>query len=177
MTTTTHPDTTTHETTLEPHVRQVDLDTVTRALGKRSFCLLATVSPADRPHAAGVLYQAVGTTLYVSTDLTSRKARNIGHNSRVGVNIPVRRAPFGPPSLIQFQGTAEILENDDPEITRLVEAGRLKKITSHGELERPGTCMVRITPARRLNTYGLGMSLIQLIRHPLDAAGYVELPS
>ena len=32
-------------------------------ISRRSFCTLATVSQAHRPHVAGVLYEAVGTTL------------------------------------------------------------------------------------------------------------------
>jgi hypothetical protein len=146
-----------------------------RALGKRSFCTLASVSAADRPHVAGVLYAAVGTTLYVSTDLTSRKARNVAANPHVGVCVPIRRLPIGPPSSVQFQGTAEVLALDDPEVLRLVDAGKLKSITAHGELEHPGGCFLRIRPGRRINTYGLGMSIRKLLKNPLDAAGVVEL--
>ena len=67
-------------------------------IGRRTVAHLATVSAAGRPHSAAVLYAAVGSTLYVSTDTGSRKARNIGANPFVGVSIPVRRLPFGPPS-------------------------------------------------------------------------------
>jgi hypothetical protein len=76
---------------------------------------------------------------------------------------------------VQYQGTAELLALDDPQIVELVEAGRLKAITSHGELDHPDGCFVRITPGRRINTYGLGMSLIDLIRHPLEAGGSIDL--
>jgi hypothetical protein len=74
---------------------------------------------------------------------------------------------------VQFQGVAEILALDDPEIVRLHQSGRLKAITSHGELEHPGGCFVRITPAGRIHTYGLGMPLLRLLRDPLNAAGVV----
>jgi hypothetical protein len=57
----------------------------------------------------------------------------------------------------------------------MVGAGELKKITSHGELDHPDGCFVRITPLRRITTYGLGMSLLTLIRDPLHAGGSVEL--
>jgi nitroimidazol reductase NimA-like FMN-containing flavoprotein (pyridoxamine 5'-phosphate oxidase superfamily) len=145
-------------------------------VGRRSFCTLATASEKNRPHVAGVTYAAVGMTLYVNTDRSSRKARNVAANPHVGVMIPVRRMPVGfPPGEVQFQGTAEVLAMDDPEIVALVEAGKLKKVTSHGELERPDGCFIRIRPGRKVNTYGVGMSLIQLMRHPLEAAGSVEL--
>ncbi|WP_170160386.1 pyridoxamine 5'-phosphate oxidase family protein [Prauserella muralis] len=146
-----------------------------KAIAKRSFCTLATSSPAQRPHVAGVLYQAVGTTLYVSTERGSRKARNIAANPHVAVCIPIRRLPVGTPSSVQFQGRAEILPVDHPELVRLAGAGRLKAVTSHGELELPDGCFLRITPMRRLTTYGVGMSLVRLLRDPLNAAGTVEL--
>ena len=149
--------------------------TVSHAIDRRSFCTLATTSSSDRPHVAGVLYAAVGTDLYISTLRSSRKARNIAANPHVAVCVPVRRLPVGPPSSLQFQGRARILDLDDPDLRRLVDAGRLKGVTSHGELELPGGCFVRVTPNGRVNTYGLGMSLRQLLRDPLGAAGVVEL--
>lgn len=148
---------------------------VLRAIDRRSFCTLATTSRQGRPHVAGVLYAAVGTDLYVSTMRTSRKARNIEANPSVAVCIPVRRLPVGPPSSVQLQGRAELLELDDPALRRLADAGRLKGVTSHGELELPGGCFVRITPNGRAATYGLGMSLLRFLRDPLGAAGFVDL--
>ena len=153
------------------------LAAATRAVAKRSFCTLATASDASRPHVAGVLYSAVGTTLYVSTLRDSRKARNVAANPRVAVTVPVRRLPVGPPSAVQFQGTARILDNDDPEVRELAAAGRLKAISGHGELELDGGCVLRITPGRRLVTYGLGMPLLRFLRDPLNAAGAVDLPA
>jgi nitroimidazol reductase NimA-like FMN-containing flavoprotein (pyridoxamine 5'-phosphate oxidase superfamily) len=148
---------------------------VVRAIARRSFCTLATVSAANRPHAAAVLYEAVGTTLYVNTVRTSRKARNVAENPRVGVCIPIRRLPLGPPSSVQFQGMADMLAAEDPAIAQLLEAGLLASITGHGELDEPGDCFLRITPGGRVHTYGLGLPLRQLVRDPLHAGGSVEL--
>jgi nitroimidazol reductase NimA-like FMN-containing flavoprotein (pyridoxamine 5'-phosphate oxidase superfamily) len=153
------------------------LTELTTAIGHRSVCTLATSSSRNRPHAATVIYAAVGTTLYVNTDRSSRKARNVAENPHVGVVIHVRRLPVGPPSSVQLQGTAEVVDMDDPEIVALVEAGRLKKVTGHGELDRPDGCFIRIRPGRKVTTYGLGMSLWQLLRDPLNAAGSIELPT
>ena len=83
----------------------------------------------------------------------------------------MRRIPVGPPSAIQFQGTADVLALDDPGLLDLVARGFLKTVTGHGELERAGACFVRITPGRTVHTYGLGMSLWRLAREPLDAGG------
>lgn len=152
-------------------MREVAPTVVREALAKRHYGVLATVSSGGRPHAAGVLYDLAEGSFYVSTDLASRKARNIASSGHVAMTVPVRRAPVGPPSAVQFQGTAEVLALDDPALLDLVARGLLPTVTGHGELERDGACFVRITPGRTLHTYGLGMSLWRLIREPLDAAG------
>src|SRR4029453_16718466 len=76
---------------------------VTRALARRSFCVLATASPAGEPHAVGVLYAAVGTTLYVHTLRDTVKARNVAGNPHVAVCVPVRRLPVGPAMPVTFR--------------------------------------------------------------------------
>jgi hypothetical protein len=135
---------------------------------------LGTVSSAGRPHVATVTYQLVDDRLYVSTTSASRKARNVADHPHVAVVIPVRRLPFGaPPSTVQFQSTGRLLASDDPEIVTLAADGRLKAITGHGELDLPGGCFICIELPRRLHTYGLGMSLLELARHPFEAAGEV----
>ena len=96
-------------------------------------------------------------------------------NSNVAVCMPVRRLPVGPPSSIQFQGRAEILDLDDSQIATLIGDGKLKSLTGHGELDEPDGCFLRITFGPRLVTYGLGMSLRKLIGDPLHAGGSVDL--
>ena len=117
----------------------------------------------------------VGTTLYVNSMRASRKVRNIESNRHVAVVIPVRRLPVGPPSSVQFQATARVLSIDHPEIRRLADAGSLKTITSHGELDNPQSCFIAISPGSTVFTYGLGLSLSTLIRDPLNAGGSVLL--
>lgn len=148
---------------------------VISAIRSRSFATLASVSAAGRPHAAGVLYELVGTHVYVSTLRSSRKARNVAGSGHVGVTIPIRRLPIGPPSTVQFQAAADVLDNDDPAIAALVADGHLTSITGHGELDLPDGCFLRIALPRRLFTYGLGMSLWSLVRDPLGASGVVDV--
>ena len=138
---------------------------VEKAFDKKSFMTLATSSGAQHPHAAGVLYATADGCLYVNTNVHSRKVRNIEGNANVGVCIPVRRLPVGPPSTIMFQATAELLGRDDRALRGLLDSGRLKRITSHGELDDPDNWFVKITPAGRIHTFGLGVSLLTLIRH------------
>lgn len=146
-------------------------ETVLTTIAKRQFCTLATASTSGHPHVAGVLYSTVDTTFYVNTSRNSRKARNIANNPNVGVCIPIRRLPIGPPSLVLFQATADMLTIDDPHIGELVERGELKSIIGHGEGDDPDNCFLRITPSGQVHTYGLGMSLRKLIGDPLNAAG------
>jgi general stress protein 26 len=153
------------------------LEIARKALAKNSFCVLATVSAAGRPHAVGILYAVVDTTLYLLVGADSVKVRNIRANPHVAVSVPVRKYPMGPPMAVQFQGTAEVLAPDDAGIRRLREAGKLKRITGLGAGDTPGTVFVRITPQRRLHTYGLGVPLLKLMRDVSIGARSVELPS
>jgi nitroimidazol reductase NimA-like FMN-containing flavoprotein (pyridoxamine 5'-phosphate oxidase superfamily) len=148
---------------------------VRRAIERHSFCTLATSSAANRPHVVGVLYAAVDGVLYVAASETSIKVRNVRENPRVAMCIPVRRYPVGPPFSVQFQGKAEVCSADDPRMVELLEAGRLKRITAHGELEDPDTCFLRVTPGRRVATYGLGVPLRTLLRDPIQASRSVEM--
>lgn len=79
-------------------------------------------------------------------DPHGRKARNVAHSGRVGVRIPVRRLPDGPPYTLHFQGVAELGDLDDPDVVRRHEAGRLGTISGHGVMEMDGACFVRVTP-------------------------------
>jgi hypothetical protein len=158
-----------------PAIFHPDPATVRRAIERRSVATLATTSSDGRPHAATVLYQLADEALFVSTSRQSRKARNVADTGRVAVTIAVRRLPVGPPASIQFQSTATVLGGDDPELRRLADAGRLDRITSHGELDLDDGCFLRIALPARLLTYALGMSLWHVLRNPLDAAGVVEL--
>lgn len=162
-------------TAAAPTTLEVPPALVLRTLARRSYAVLATVSPAGRPHATGIAYAAVGRHLYASILRGSRKGRNVAADPHVAVTVPVRRLPVGPPATIHFQGTAELLAVDDPEVRRLVAGGEVEGITSHGELDLPDGCIVRITPGATVHTYALGMSLWRVLRDPLSAAGRTTL--
>jgi hypothetical protein len=172
---TTTTTTTTSAVAPTPTVVHPDPLAIRRAIERRSVATLATVSAIGRPHAATVLYQCADDALFVSTYRGSRKARNVADSGLAAMTIAVRRLPFGPPASIQFQTSAEVLANDDAEIKRLAAAGRLKRITAHGEMNLPGACFLRLALPARVVTYALGMSLWRALRNPLDAAGEVHL--
>jgi len=146
------------------------------AIAANSFCMLATSSAANRPHVAGVLYVLVHRRLYINTMRTSRKARNVAENEWMAVCVAVASPdlPDMPPFTAMFQGTAALLTPEDSEISALVSSGRLAPITSHGELELPDSCFIRVTPGRQLITFGFGVSEDDLVNDPLSAIGSVE---
>ena len=148
---------------------------VRRAIAKNAFCVLCTSSAANRPHAVGVLYAAVDGVLYVATLESSKKVRNIRENPRAAVCIPVRRYPVAPPFAVQFGALAEVLPPRDDRIAGLVETRQLKKITSHGELDDPRTCFLRLTPDAKVSSYGVGVPLRTLLRDPLHASRTFDL--
>ena len=149
---------------------------IEKEMAKRSFCTLATTSLEMRPHVAGMRYVKIGDALYVTMHDHSVKARNIRENPRVAVCIPAKKVPFFPPFTVQFQGTATLLPVDDQRIQDLFAAGRLKGIISAKDFrEDPGTVFARIVPNRRVTSYGLGVSLLQIVKHPASAIRGVEL--
>ncbi|MGH1490980.1 MAG: pyridoxamine 5'-phosphate oxidase family protein [Acidimicrobiales bacterium] len=144
-------------------------DKVAAEIKKRTFLTLSTASPAGYSHAAGVIYEAVGGSLWIHTLRSSRKARNIAASGRVGVCIPFRKLPVGPPYTVQFQTTASLVEMDDPEILRLLDKGHLKNISGHGALEMADGCFIKLSWPQTVHSYGLGAKLIDLIRDPLNS--------
>ena len=144
---------------------------IATALRKKTFATLATVSPKGRSHSAGVVYDFVDGALWIHTVRDSRKGRNIAHNRHVGVSVPFRRLPVGPPYTVHCQGVAELVSLDDPVAVGHHEAGRLRSISGHGAMEMKGACFVRIDPTGTIHSFGPGVPILDLIRNPLEAGG------
>lgn len=142
---------------------------IRKTIAKRTFCTIATTSPAGRSHSAGVVYEFVDGDLWFHSMRSSRKARNIAANPWVGITIPFRRLPVGPPFTIHFQAGAELVAMDDPRVLALLQAGRLGAISGHGALDEPDGTFVRITPRGNVHSYGPGARVIDLIRDPLHS--------
>lgn len=148
---------------------------VREAIERSFFCALATSSAENRPHVVGVVYVFTGGILYIHTVDTGIKARNIRQNRRVAVCIPVQGNPDAPPFCVQFQATAEVCSLQDPRIAELLAGGQLEKIAGHGLLDVPGSCILRVVPGRRIATYGIGMSLEEVMRDPVHASRTVMM--
>lgn len=145
---------------------------IVRTIERKTFCTLASVSDAGFSHSAGVVYESVNGTLWVHADASSRKGRNIAANPNVGVCIPFRKLPFGPPYTIHFQARAKLVAMDSPEALGLLSAGRLKAISGHGALDMPDGSFIKITPRRSIHSFGPGARVIDLIRDPLNSGAH-----
>jgi len=160
---------------------------VERALRRRTFGTLSTLTERGTPHATGVVYAVSAPdeplVLYVTTRTTTRKVHNLRTHSEVAFVVPVPRSfvPMIPPRAVQFLGTADVVGADDEGanrafrsswfLRRILTAER-RIVTEGGDL-----CFIRIGPRDTLFTYGMGMSLLQNVTRPRQAIGRVPIPA
>jgi nitroimidazol reductase NimA-like FMN-containing flavoprotein (pyridoxamine 5'-phosphate oxidase superfamily) len=149
-------------------------DRVRRELAKASFGTIATTSDRNRPHVVGIRYVQINGQLYLVVHEHSIKVRNIRMNPHIAFSVPIRKVPFFPPYCIQFQGTAEIVPLDDPAIRQLAESGAFKRISTQKELEKPDQVVIRLSPGKRISTYGFGFSPLAIIRDAQSAMRSIE---
>ena len=142
---------------------------IMKTIAKRTFCTIATTSQAQNSHSAGVVYAFAEDALWVHTLSTSRKARNVDSNGGIGVCIPFRRLPVGPPYTIHFQASASIVAMDDPEVLPLIASNQLNSIIGHGALDMADGCFIRIHPHGMIHSFGPGAPVLDLIRDPLTS--------
>ena len=154
-----------------------------KTIRHRNYGVLGTVSSDGRPHSAGVLYAVSGNSesffLSIVTDRRSKKARNISRNPNVSFTIPVpRRLGFLPPNSIQFQGTAEILPlTDEPSLEAFGGSIVLRRVLkAQLDQKKEVSVFIRVRPGPVVFTYGVGVSIVSLMKHVEGAAARIELP-
>ncbi len=162
-----------------------DLDTVENAIRRRSFGTLSTLDRDGNPHATAVTYAAAGEgtdlTLYITTRTTNVKVGNIRRQPQVALVIPVphRFLPMMPPAAVQFVGSAEILDHQNADARRAFHASWfLRRILAAEERivsQGAELCFIAVRPRRWLSTYGIGISALDIVRHPGEAIGRVDL--
>lgn len=154
--------------TTDPHLRGAEhTRRIASTLARTTFCTIATVSEAGHPHSAGVICVWADGAMWIHTMRSSRKGRNIAHDSRVAVTVPYRKLPLGPPFTLHFQGCAALVPVDDAAMQPMLRAGALKLISGHGALDEPDGVFVRIAPTGTVHSYGLGAGTLDLVRDPL----------
>ncbi len=162
-------------------------DTVQRALRRRRFGTLSTLSENGRPHATAVVYAVSRRdeplVFYVTTRTTTRKVRNIRACPDVAFVVPLPRpyAPGFPPQAIQFQGTAAVVAGEDEWALRAFRSSWFSRrilATEQRIVARGGDlCFIRIRPDPMIFTYGIGMSPLRTMRQPREAIGRVAIPA
>ncbi len=157
---------------------------VENAIRRKNYGVLSTISGNGRPHSVGVLYGVSARTrpfaLYMVTDQRSKKARDIMRNSSISFVIPIPRRPsFLPPNSVQFQRTAEILPLSDEGAREAFNASIILRRVLRMQLGQKGdvSTFVRVRPDPVVFTYGVGMSILRLMKHIEAAAARVEIPS
>ncbi len=166
-------------------IRGLSFDLVEGEIRRHNFGVLGTISADGRPHSTGVLY-GVGLrqsvfVLYITTNRRNKKARNIARNSSVSFTIPMMRRvlKFLPPHCVQFQGTGEIIPFDNRDARNAFASSLVLRKTLQLEGKHVGrhAVFIRISPDPVMYTYGLGLSLIGLLRNIGEASGRVEIPA
>lgn len=99
-------------------IKDNGFDEIDRAVRRRTFGTLSTMDRRGAPHATAVIYAVSPPdqplTLFVTTRSTTAKVHHIREHPEVAFVIPVpHRLPVFPPSAVQFQGLATILEAND----------------------------------------------------------------
>jgi general stress protein 26 len=149
---------------------------------QKTFGILSTIDQDGKSHSTGILYAISPPeskfSLYILTDRSYKKVRNVQHNSSVSVVIPFPHhlLRFVPSSCVQFQGTAKILSYEDSEAQQAFKMGkRMLKMNLEQAIEEDPTgeniVFIKIIPNQKIFCYGLGISLMQL-RKDVEIGSY-----
>ena len=165
----------------------ISFDDAEKALRQRTFGTLSTLTKRAAPHATGVVYAVSAPdeplALYVTTRTSTRKVRNLRVHPEVAFVVPVphRFLPAFPPGAIQFMGTATVVTADDEAAKRAIESSwflqRILATERRIVAEGGDLCFIRIRPDGMLFTYGMGMSVLDVVRRPRGAIGRVAIPA
>ena len=159
------------------------LEDLTKLIAKRNFCVLATQG-LHGPHAVGVGYFACGLDLYIPTSAKTVKARNVRHDQRVAVHIPI---PWpivpAPPKSIQFRGRAEILPIDDKDANAALARASIVMRRVFGRLlERADASIwgepiwIRVRPVGRIETFMVGVPMFTIFQDESKAMLHFDVP-
>jgi general stress protein 26 len=165
---------------------QVSFEDVERTLRRYNFGTLSTVDRRNRSHSIGLIYavsdQGYPLRIYAMTQMKTRKVRNIKANPNVSFVVQCPRIlSMVPPSVIQFQGTAEILAVSNEDAMRAFRRSYLLRMmldkAEEIDLGSLGeACYIAIKPDSVIHTYGVGLSMWQLYKHIEDAGSRVKVP-
>jgi hypothetical protein len=152
-------------------------------LRKKTFGVLSTANPDGSLQSTGILYAVsppgAAFRLYLLTERSYLKARNVARNPQVSFLVPYphRLLPFVPASCISFPGTAEIGPLDDPEGRAAFTGNRILRMNLAESDAAADGIFLLIRPKRSMHCYGIGMGVVQIARNPAEAGYSVEVPT
>jgi nitroimidazol reductase NimA-like FMN-containing flavoprotein (pyridoxamine 5'-phosphate oxidase superfamily) len=152
-------------------------------LRRKSFGVLSTVNPGGGLQTTGILYAVsppgAPFRLYLITDRSYLKARNISRNPEVSFLVPYPHhlLPFVPASCISFSGRAELVAPEDSEGRQAFMATRMLKMNLEEVDSMQDAVFIKIRPKRSVHCYGVGIGLIAIARNPATAGYSVKIPS
>ncbi len=145
---------------------------VEKQLRRKKFGILSTVTPEGRAHSAGVAYgvSPLGSPfcLYLISRPSLKKARNIKTNPNVSFTVPFPHyfLRVVPPACIEFQGKAEILPIINPVARQVYNSAIVLRRSLEHDLKIGESIFIKIVPAKKIFSWGLGANIWQLLRNP-----------
>jgi len=166
--------------------RSFSFNYVEKQIRKKTFAILTTVSPKDRPQSTGILFGVSPPTskfaIYMFTSRKYAKVRNIKKNPFVSLIIPFPHywLQFVPASTVRLQGSAELVSADNSEALTVFRQKRILRMILPYQ-DQPDTMeeyiFIKLKPDEKVFCYGLGMGVMEL-RKTHTAGGYtVKIPS
>ena len=151
-------------------------------LRKKTFGVLSTIGPGGSSQTTGILYAlsppGAPFRLYVLTERSYLKARNVSRNPQVSFLVPYPHhlLPFVPASCISFSAVAEILPPDDPGGREAFTANRILRMNLEEADAMEDGIFLRIRPKRSMHCYGIGFGLVTIARNPAVCGYSVAIP-
>jgi hypothetical protein len=134
-------------------------------IDKRMFAVISCVNPRGEPRSAGIVYVTNDRRLIIATATDSWKARHLRVNPQVAVTVTIaKHIPFMPwiqipAATISFHGSTTVLSPDEANADVV---HRLMGGLEDDPARRSETCVIAITPASSLATYGVGVGLREM---------------
>lgn len=143
----------------------VTTDQVWEELIKNLFAVLGYVTPKGEARTVGIVYLVRDGHFYITTRLSSWKAKHIALNPHVSLTVPIpKRIPLLPwikipAATITFSGTATCLGLDDvsPELLHALFRG----MEDDPEIAADA-CIIQVVPKKEFLTYGVGVPLLAM---------------
>ncbi len=149
---------------------------VREVMKKNMWLVLSTTNEKGNPQSSVIVYKSDGNAIYFTTGVNTLKARNIRRNNNVSVTIPFKMNLLhklipAPPAELHFKAKAQFLERESEEVQTML--ARILKYEEKSGISSD-TVYIKLTPAKKIATYGVGIKLMQL-RFPEKARKIVNL--